>query len=269
MTRCQAVEDRVVLAFLIQPVLPFGRPGSLTRSQRVPPLSVRWPITGSTVRPSVIGRMRSTQTRRAERLSGFAIAVCPCTNTASSWVRATVGVVPAGAGRRGPGAGEESQRRRRTTNRGARVRTPVAELMKPGILAREAGGVDRRQSRAADARRATGLPSGRLPRERRCSLAAAAFFAAAASRRSGLLRRSGPRCRRPAPARPSPRPPVRPSPPRLRRALPRRPWPRRLQRRCCCCRRSGCAQRLRRCCCCRCGRCRVDVAPAERRSTAS
>ena len=117
-TRCQAVADRVVLAFLIQPVLPFGRPGSLTWSQRVPPLSVRWPITGSTVRPWVIGRFRSTQTRRAERLSGLVIAVCPWTNTASSWVRATVGVAAAGAG-------AADQQRREERERCRRMRTGV------------------------------------------------------------------------------------------------------------------------------------------------
>ncbi|HZG35472.1 MAG TPA: hypothetical protein VEY87_06450 [Gaiellaceae bacterium] len=65
----------VVLAFRIQPVLLLGRPGSLTLSQRTPFAPVRWPITGSTVRPSVIGRPRSTQMRRAESLSGFDMAV--------------------------------------------------------------------------------------------------------------------------------------------------------------------------------------------------
>ena len=160
-TRCQAVEDRVVLAFLIQPVLPFGRPGSLTRSQRVPPLSVRWPITGSTVRPSVIGRFRSTQTRRAERLSGLVIAVCPWTNTASSWDARH-------GGRRGGRSGAAVQHPKSTiaatdANRGARVRTPVAVLIERDTAAREAGGVHRRQSRAADARRATCLGHGCAP----------------------------------------------------------------------------------------------------------
>ena len=129
------MSDRLVLAFLIQPVLLFGRPGRRTVSHRVPPLSVWWPITGSTVRPSVIGRLRSTQIRAAERLSGLDIAVWPRTNTANSWVRATVGVPPADAGSpvQDPATMASATAK---TNRGARVRTPVAVLMTPAIPSR-------------------------------------------------------------------------------------------------------------------------------------
>ena len=127
-TTCQVVADCTVLAFLIQPVLLFGRPGSLTLSHRTPPALFRRPITGSTVRPSVIGRLRSTQTRRAEPLSGFDIAVCPRTNTASSCDRATVEVPLAGAG---PVVTDTARMANAVAerSRGARVRTPAVGLM--------------------------------------------------------------------------------------------------------------------------------------------
>ena len=130
-TRCQVVRDRFVLAFLIQPVLLFGRPGSLTRSHRTlhgagavadhgehsPPFCDR----AFALHPGLASRA----------LSGLDIAVCPRTMTASSCVRATVGALPAGAGPAVHDAARTANtvaERKPMRRRGAHVRTPVADL---------------------------------------------------------------------------------------------------------------------------------------------
>jgi hypothetical protein len=64
-TMCQLVVDRTVPRFAIQPVRPFGRPGTRTRSHSPPPLLTR-ASTGSTVGPPVIGRRARTVARRDE-----------------------------------------------------------------------------------------------------------------------------------------------------------------------------------------------------------
>ena len=240
-------------------MLLFGRPGSLTSSQRTPLAPVRWPITGSTVRPSVIGRLRSTQTRRVERSSGLDIAVWPWTKTASSCVRGTV-AVPAGAA---------AQSR---TLRAGRARSPPGRREAQGCacahpcrraqirtrsrpLAGEAGRVHGRQGRPADTRRPA------------CRGAAAAAFLSRlqpSSRRqpSSRPQPSSPRqpSSPPQPSSPlqpsSQRPsPQQPSPPRPRRLQPSRPRPSQL--------RLALPPRQPR------PLLRVDVQPAGRRWTAS
>lgn len=88
---CQFVRQAAVPRRLIQPVLPFGRPGSLTRSQRSPSRLVLCPSTGSTVRPSVIGRRACTSPITAEAFAGFDRTLCELSRAANSWVGFTTG----------------------------------------------------------------------------------------------------------------------------------------------------------------------------------
>jgi hypothetical protein len=81
------VRVALVLLRLIHPVWPFGRPGSRTRSQAAPPTD-RWPITGSTVRSPVIGRVPGTSSTAEECVPGADIAVCDPCRIASSCVGA-------------------------------------------------------------------------------------------------------------------------------------------------------------------------------------
>ena len=215
------VADCVVLAFLIQPVLLFGRPGSRTLSHRTPLAPVRWPITG----------------KHGPSFGDRALALDP---GATSRARCPVSTSPSGRARRPPAPGcartagsprpepvppladaarrARARRRERTrARRGARVRTPAADLrFEPMtcVLAGEAGVVDRRQGRAADARRAAcrhvglaaavGLRSGgllrgsslrrgrSLPSPQPPSSAAAACFAARLLLPRALLPRPSP-----------------------------------------------------------------------------
>jgi hypothetical protein len=78
---CQLVVRAVVPASMIQPLRPFGRPGSLTRNQRRPLLSGARPMTGSTVCSPVIGRTDATTLRRVELRWGARRTVCGTSST--------------------------------------------------------------------------------------------------------------------------------------------------------------------------------------------
>ena len=68
-TMCQGVIRSVVPPCSIQPVRPFGRPGSITFSQRWPRRLATCASTGSVVRSPVIGRGARTDASRFTGLS--------------------------------------------------------------------------------------------------------------------------------------------------------------------------------------------------------
>ena len=83
---CQRVTACTVARLVIQPVRPFGRPGSLTCSQESPPRRTVRPMTGSTVRSPVIGRRARTSPTRAECLFGFENPSCARSRATNLWV---------------------------------------------------------------------------------------------------------------------------------------------------------------------------------------
>ena len=83
---CQVVFASMVPACSIQPVDPFGRPGSMTWSHRVPLGPVARPTTGSVVRSPVMGRRPEMLAACGDPDRGARRAVWLLSRIASCWL---------------------------------------------------------------------------------------------------------------------------------------------------------------------------------------